>query len=350
MKKRTGKWKSITAMILTALLMTGCGSDKAMLSEGVASDMNGADYGYATDDIYSEEAVAAEEPEMEAASADTASGEKAEVTVDETAQSTQRKLIKNVDMGVETETFTELLDTIEKKTDALNGYIENSYTYNGSSFYGETDRNANLIIRIPAENLDEFLSAVSEESNVISRNERVTDITLHYVDLESHKKALMAEQERLLELMEQAETIEDIITLESRLSEVRYQIESMEAQLRTYDNQVAYSTVNLNIKEVRKLTPVKEQSIWEKISTGFTESLYNVGHGLLNFGIGFIIRLPYLILWAVIIFAIVMIIKGIIRAKKNKKLKKMKKQAEMMQNVSGQQMQDQKEPEQENRV
>ena len=93
-------------------------------------------------------------------------------------------------MGVETETFTNLLDTIEEKTDALGGYIENSYTYNGSSFYGETDRNANLTIRIPAENLDEFLSAVSEESNVISRNDSVTDITLHYVIWEAIKKHL----------------------------------------------------------------------------------------------------------------------------------------------------------------
>lgn len=341
MKKRTGKWNVTTAVLLAAMLLTGCGSaDKnAVMTEAAADTYDDGGAYYATDDIY----AMAETAEMEAAAeesvAEAGGSAQESVEVDESAQTTNRKLIKNVDMQVETETFTELLDTIEAKTNALGGYIENSYTYNGSSFYGNTNRDASLTIRIPAENLDAFLSAVSEVSNVISRNDRVTDITLQYVDLESHKKALQAEQDRLLELMEQAENIEDIITLESRLSEVRYQIESMEAQLRTYDNQVSYSTVYLNVNEVKQLTPVKEQSVWEKISTGFVESLSNVGHGLLNFGIGLIIRLPYLIVWAVVIFAVVMIIKAIIKGRKNKKAKKLKKQEKQAQAAFTQQAQ-----------
>lgn len=334
MKKRMGTWKTITTAVLSALLLTGCGSsDKNATTEAVAEAYDTAGDYYATDDIYSMEDAVAEE-----AAADGGGLDQETVTVNESARATERKLIKNVDMQVETETFAEFLDTVEKKTDALGGYIENSYTYNGSSFYGDTDRDASLTIRIPSENLDAFLSAVSEESNVISRNDSVTDITLQYVDLESHKKALQSEQERLLELMEQAESIEDIIALESRLSQVRYQIESMEAQLRTYDNQVSYSTVYLNVNEVKKLTPVKEQNVWEKISTGFIESLSNVGHGLANFGIGLIIRLPYLVLWAIVIFAAVMIIKGIIRSRKNKQAKRAKKQEQQAQEALAQQI------------
>ena len=70
--------------------------------------------------------------------------------------------------------------------------------------------------------------------------------------LQSHKKALLAEQESLLSMMEQAESIEDIIAINEQLTDVRYQIESMESQLRTYDNQVDYSTVNLYIDEVER--------------------------------------------------------------------------------------------------
>lgn len=332
--KKTGKRKLVTALLVTALILAGCGSaDNAKATEA-ASEAYDAGGGYATDDIY----TMGEETAVEAAAdegAATSESAPQETQVGKSAQTTERKLIKNVDMQVETETFEELLDTIEAKTDALGGYIENSYTYNGSSFYGNTDRDASLTIRIPAENLNAFLSAVSEESNVISRNDSVTDITLQYVDLESHKKALQAEQDRLLELMEQAESIEDIITLESRLSEVRYQIESMEAQLRTYDNQVSYSTVYLNINEVKKLTPVKEQNVWEKMTTGFVESLSNLGHGLSNFGIGLIIRLPYLIFWGVVIFAAVVIVKGIIRSRKKKEERKLKKQREPAQPSDG---------------
>ncbi|MFW5632201.1 MAG: DUF4349 domain-containing protein, partial [Acetivibrio ethanolgignens] len=135
----------------------------------------------------------------------------------------------------------------------------------------------------------------------------------------------LAEQERLLELLERAETIEDIITLESRLSDVRYQIESMESQLRTMDNQVTYSTVYLFISEVTRLTPVNEQSVWEKITTGFADSLVNVGNGIVDLAIGFVINLPYLVVWAAVVAVLVILIRLIIRKKRQKKQRKEEK-------------------------
>ncbi len=293
MKKKNIR-RMLGVVMVTGLLLAGCGPSGGTYAEtaaDTASYDNGA--GYASDDIYSTEAAPAEEKAQEAG-----------VEV----QDSQRKLIKNVSIDVETETIDELLATVRNKTDSLGGYIEESSTYNGSSYYGKENRNASLTIRIPAEKLDEFLAEVSQVSNVIRRNESISDVTLQYVDLESHKKALLVEQERLLELLEQAETMEDIISLESRLSEVRYQIESMESQLRTMDNQVSYSTVYLTVQEVTALTPVKEQTTWERISTGFAGSLYNLGAGIGNFLIALIISLPYLIFFTVIVLGIVLII------------------------------------------
>lgn len=338
MKKGGSKRNRLLAAALAAVLLTGCGSADKMTTEsaydGGYYDMqsNGA---YATDDIYGyDNAAPAEAPEMVAdAEFDMAAEESGSASGSAESpriQDTSRKLIKNVNMEVETEEFDTLLNKVEQKVNGLGGYVESSYTYNGSSYYGSNSRNASMTIRIPAEKLDDFLSEVSESSNVISRNESVTDVTLQYVDMESHKKVLLAEQDRLLELMEQVETIEDIITLESRLSEVRYQIESMESQLRTYDNQISYSTIYLEINEVTKLTPVKEQSTWEKISTGFVDSLYGVGKGILNFIIRFIISLPYLVVWAVVIFVIVLIVKLIIKLTKKRKEKKRQLQASFM--------------------
>lgn len=338
MKKGGSKRNRLLVAALAAALLTGCGSAEKMTAEsaydGGYYDMqsNGA---YATDDIYgydnaapaeTSEMVEDAEFDMAAEEAGSASGSAESPQV----KDTNRKLIKNVNMEVETEEFDTLLNKVEQKVNGLGGYVEGSYTYNGSSYYGSNSRNASMTIRIPAEKLDDFLSEVSESSNVISRNESVTDVTLQYVDMESHKKVLLAEQDRLLELMEQVETIEDIITLESRLSEVRYQIESMESQLRTYDNQISYSTIYLEINEVTKLTPVKEQSTWEKISTGFVDSLYGVGKGILNFIIRFIISLPYLVVWAVVILVIVLIVKLIIKLTKKRKEKKRQLQASFM--------------------
>ncbi len=308
-------------LVLAALLgvMTaGCGAAaKNSAAQGMTEEAYDTSASYVSDDIYGTEAM----PEA-AAAAEEYVEEGGAGAAGVQVQDVQRKLIRDVNLEVETETFEELLSTVGEKTQSLGGYIEESYTYNGSNYYGKGTRNASLTIRIPAEKLDTFLSAVSEISNVISRNESVTDVTLQYVDMESHKKVLLTEQERLLELLEKAETIEDIISLESRLSEVRYQIESMEAQLRTMDNRVNYSTVYLYINEVAKLTPVKEQSVWEKISTGFANSLYNVGDGFVNFGIGFVISLPYLLVWAVIIAVFVLLLRLLIKHAKRKRQKR----------------------------
>lgn len=328
MRKNSGKWKSVIIGLVVIVMLTGCGASASEKADYAYTTESYDNSSYAIDDVYM---MNMSEAPMEEAMTEEAVEE---MDVQETGaqqtemQQSNRKLIKNVNLEVETENFDGLYAKVNEKTEALGGYVENSYIYNGSSYYSHDTRDANLTIRIPAENLNAFLSEVSEASNVISRNDSVTDVTLQYVDLESKKEALIIEQDRLLELLEEAETIEDIIALEGRLSEVRYELESMESQLRTLDNQVSYSTVYLYIQEVAKLTPVKEQSLGEKIVTGFTESLYGVGKGLLDFAVGFIIKLPYIVVWAVVIVACVFVVKGICKAHKKRKAKKQMAKAE----------------------
>ncbi|MDE5893278.1 MAG: DUF4349 domain-containing protein, partial [Acetatifactor sp.] len=181
-------------------------------------------------------------------------------------------------------------------------YIESMDTNNGSVYSSyRSSRRASMTARIPANQLNGFLSEVSEISNVTRRTENVQDVTLDYVDLASHKKTLQAEHDRLLELMERAEYIEDIITIEQRLSNVRYQIESMEAQLRTYDNRVDYSTVYLDVNEVQELTPVQEETLWERISGGFMDDLKKIGNGALEIVVWLLVHIPTLVLWTLCI-------------------------------------------------
>ena len=239
----------------------------------------------------------------------------------------KRKLIKNVSMNVETQEYATLMANLEQRVKELGGYVQSLESYNGSKYantynygYGGTRRNANLVVRIPQSRLDEFVGSVSELANVINRQESVEDVTLQYVDVKSHKESLEVEQARLLELLERAESLEDIITLENRLTSVRYQIESMESTLRTYDDQVDYSTVRIRVDEVEVYTPVEEvkETNWERMVNGLVDSLVNVRDGAVNFGIWFVIHLPYLVIWAVVIIVFILIIKRI-RRKKPKK-------------------------------
>ncbi len=313
------KMRYVSLLTAMTLLLAGCGASSADMKyeSAVEAPAAGAmNDSYATDDIYFDavtEEAAPMEPMEESVAESGAMSETPEV------KDSDRKLIKNVDMTVETETFDILMQTVQEKTASLGGYVENSNVYNGSHYHGRGNRNANLTLRIPADKLDTFLATVSEVSNVVNRNENVKDVTLEYVDMNSRKEALEVEHDRLLELLEKAETVEDIIALEGRLSDVRYQMESMESQLRALMNQVSYSTVYLYIEEVAKYTPVKELSAFEKIRTGFAASLYDVGRGIKNFFIDFIISIPYLVVWAVIIVAIIFGLRLVLKICKKRK-------------------------------
>ncbi len=316
--KRKNWLIGMSGLLLTAALLAGCGSSAAEKSEAAPAADAGS-YSY-SDDVYSyaatEEAVSAEE------NFDTATGGETE-SVGELQDS--RKLIKNVNMNVETEEFDKLLANIENKITSLGGYAQYK-DIGGNSYYGDSgNRYASVTARIPSERLEEFVNAVAQQSNVTSKNESVDDVTLQYVDIEAHRDSLRIEMDRLNELLDQAQDLETIIGLESRLTEVRYQLESYESQLRSMDNQVDYSTVYLYISEVERLTPQSEKSAWDRMSTGFAESVYNVGKGLQNFGIGFVIAIPYLFVIVVVIGIIVavvlLIVKGMEKSQKKKQQK-----------------------------
>ena len=234
-------------------------------------------------------------------------------------------------LDVETKNYDELTANVVSEVKALGGYVENSNSWNGSaySYSGSRTRNTSMTLRIPADRLDEFLSHMADMSNITRRSENVTDVTLTYVDLESHKEALKAEEQRLIEMMEKAETIEDLITIEGRLSDIRYQVESMESQLRSYDNQVDYATLQLSITEVEELTPVEDRNAFEKMGEGFISSLKGVGNGIVNFFVWLISNLPYLVVWGGIFFGIFLVIRGIFRKITGKGKGKSRKQRKL---------------------
>lgn len=250
----------------------------------------------------------------------------AEETEEPQVADTSRKLIRNVTMNVETKEFDIMLETVQNRVKELGGYIESMDVYNGSAYsYYRSARNSSLTIRIPQNNLEEFLDSVSDIGNVTDRSDSVEDITLKYVDTESRKEALVIEQERLLALLERAESIEDIITIESRLSEVRYQLESIESKLRTYDNQVDYSTVYMYIDEVKELTPVEEKSTLQRMGEGFAGSLRSIGRDIVEFAVWFVVHIPYIVIWVVVITIIVLALRAFKR--RTKRIKERERQA-----------------------
>lgn len=217
-----------------------------------------------------------------------------------------RKLIRRVTMEVETLEFDSLTQMLEKEILSLGGYIENS-SIQGKRHDFDNRRYSEYVIRIPSNRMGEFEKKVEENANITMKNESTEDITLQYADTESRLKSLEVQQERLLALLEKADTLEEIIALESRLSEVRYELELHGKTLRTYDNLVDYATITLYIQEVVRMTTPKPMGIWERIGTGLSDTIYNIYRGFTNFFVSLIINLPYIIIWSGIIAFILFI-------------------------------------------
>lgn len=300
----------ITAVTIGAVL-AGCGSGSNYKSTEAAEmapeeyhsdDMYEADYGTGA----YEEAV-----EEEAAVEDGVD------SIDDGAiENSSRKIIRNVNISAETEEFDSFVSNIDKKVKELGGYME-STNISGRSISSSSKnmRSADLVARVPSNKLDSFVSNVADISNITNKSESAEDITLNYADTQAHISSLRTEQQRLDELLLQAEDIETIIAIESRITDVRYELESYESRLRTMDNKVDYSTVTIYVREVERYTPVEEvkQTVWQRIAVGFTENLLDAKELVIDFIVGFIISIPILVVLAVFVAVPVVIIFFVVR-------------------------------------
>jgi hypothetical protein len=247
-----------------------------------------------------------------------------------TGNAAGRKIIKNGNMSIQTREFDAFMENLNQTILAMGGYVESS-GINGNSYGRNSMRSADITVRIPADNLDAFCDQVSDIGNVTYKNLSTRDVTLTYVDLESHVKALRTEQEALLELLRKAEKVEDIITIQSRLSDVLYEIESYESTLRTFDDQITYSSVHLSIQEVERETTVEKETAGQEISRRFKENWEDVKEGFARFGINFVSDLPIIIVWVLILGGIAFIIVRIVKGGPKRKARQEKRKAMKLQ-------------------
>ena len=126
----------------------------------------------------------------------------------------------------------------------------------------------------------------------------------------SRVTALETEEARLLELLAQAETMEDLLTIEARLTDVRYELENYTSQLRLYDNQIDYATIYLYIEEVQEYTPVEEPGFFERIRNTFSDALEGLGDGIVNITVFLVGNSPYILVFCAMAFVIFKLAKG----------------------------------------
>lgn len=289
--------KLLAILLALSLLLCGCGAESNGAMGGASADR----------DFEMSQNAPAEE------------GLVKDTGTTQTALPVNQKLIRKIWLEAETEEMESLLQAVEGKIAQLGGYVEARQVRNGSAYSGKRYRYADLTIRIPAQELDAFVDSVEGACNITNTRETTDDVTLSYVENESKVIALETEQTRLLELLAKAESMEDILKIESRLTNIRTQLEQVKSQLRLYDNQVNYGTVYLSATEVTEYTPVEEpKTIWERMGVGIADSWEDMLAGMGDFLVFLVVALPHLLPWGVIAAVVVLIL----RAKKKKKAKK----------------------------
>ena len=239
----------------------------------------------------------------------------------------KRKLITTMNMDVETKAFDELLPWIEHRVTEVGGYIESMDVYNGSSYGSDQPvRNASMTLRIPAANLSGFVEEMQEKSNIVRQNTSVEDVTLSYVDAEARRDTYRAEQKSLLSILEDAETIEEVLAVRSQLTDVNYQLESAERQIRSYDNRINFDTIHLSVDEVETLTPVEEPTVVSRIVEGFGDNLHAVCDWVVDVFVWLVTHIPQIVL-LVIIVTIVLFVRQAMKPYMDKHKKAKAKQA-----------------------
>lgn len=307
-------------MVLVMLLsVAGCAASSKMEMNAFDSGMAMAP-GEGADDYYYEVNDGGfaenEAPSKEDYNSETTSKE--ETT--SVALPENRKLIQTFRITAETEDLNALISQLNSRITEFSGYVEGQNIHNGSAYSGRRYRNAELTIRIPAANVENFINQMSEISNIVSSNKTVEDITLKYVSTESRMKALQTEEARLLELLAKAETMDDLLTIERYLTDVRSELEMVTSSLRVYDNRVDYATVHLSISEVKEYTVVEDpETVGERISAGWKETMQDLREGFEDFIVDVVVNFPYILMWGAVIAVMVILI---IRHKKKKAQKK----------------------------
>ena len=222
----------------------------------------------------------------------------------------ERKIIRNASVHYQTKTYDEFRDSLTACIRRYGAYVESEESYGSGPYDTYSARSAYLTVRVPLTVYDSFMEEVCTLGSVTYRSETSSDVTMAYVDTESRIKALETEYDALIAILEKASKLEEVITLQSRISEVTYELETYKSQLRKYDDLISYCTVRIDVHEVEKVTPnVREMTFAEKLRDGLADTFEDIADDAETFALWFVTSFPYFVLWGLFLAAAILLLR-----------------------------------------
>lgn len=316
----------MAGILLIALLASACAAPRAFqaATSGGQPDAEAAQFAY-------EEAPAAE-PMMDESFASGEGGADGAVRAGEIntgdvlsgvdEQQIQRLIIRNGSITLSVDDTRETKAQVEQRVADMAGagaFVVSSSESGGSN----GSPYIYMTIRVPARSFDEtmdFLENLAAEGTAPTVSESAQDVTDEYVDVAARLESLQAARERLLELMDQAETTEALLQAEQQLTQREVEIEALQGRLRFLEQSAALSRIDITLQPYLLSQPVDTR--WRPLET-VRESLDALLDGLRTFA-DFLIRfivvvLPFLLIFGAILYGIVRFVIGRIRVARNKR-------------------------------
>ncbi len=272
-----------------ALLLAGCGGGNFASKDGMANapassapSAPSGDWGGADENYWGMgEMDYAPAPEAPSETDMPQGGGEAESIY----QNPRAKLIRRAELHIQTERFDESEEALNKLVADCGGYFEVKSVYGGGRRDAYASRSGEYTVRVPAEKYSQFFNSAGDLGYITNSTESSEDIGERYYDTEARLKTQRTKQERLLALLEKAETMEDIISLENALSDVEYQIEQYSSELNRYDALVGFSTFQVYLNEVGRVTQEvgETSSLGQRMAAGFQSSVRGLGEGFQEF-------------------------------------------------------------------
>ncbi|MEX2237951.1 MAG: DUF4349 domain-containing protein [Dehalococcoidia bacterium] len=151
-----------------------------------------------------------------------------------------RKIIQTATIEVEVGDVLRSFSTISRLATQAGGFVA------GSNVYSEDEqRFATITIRVPADRYTETLEEVRGLGEVVSEGSNASDVTEEYTDLQSRLRNLEAVEGQYAQLLGQATTINDILTVQDRLNQVRLEIEQIQGRLNVLDDLGELATIEV---------------------------------------------------------------------------------------------------------
>lgn len=198
---------------------------------------------------------------------------------------TDRRIVRTGELQFEVDALEAARSTAIQKVLAAGGLVEGDDQGEWGS-----QRSVTLRFRIPADRFDAVVQELQGLGRLEQQHINATDVTTEWVDVEARLKAKRTVEARYMELAGQARQVSELLEVERALGDVRAEIESMEARMRSLRDQVAMSTLTV--------TCIKQQAVSERFAPRFGVALREGWNNLLRFLVGLTNLWPFVLVAA----------------------------------------------------